>query len=232
MAGVARLQYTRTVALLIHDVLIELNMTDWRVMHAVGVHLKEFATSTLLHIFHNVSGDFKYMSNVTGLEKANDALEAIRDQQFNAVVLFGDLVSFGIIPHNVFVSVINGFLENMSSISHYRIIHLLVLRATCQTAALPIHPDCLLGWQDRLLRPMQIKLRLDDKMIQRWIVEIRDLIDKADLNAQHQATMQSSHTASSPAGKHIWDRQLTSHGLHNLIRMHFQSKRDMHTMMY
>jgi hypothetical protein len=188
------------------------------------------------------------MSNVTGLEKANDALEAIRDQQFNAVALFGDLVSFGIIPHNVFVSVTNGFLENMSSISHYRIIHLLVLRATFQTAAFPIHPDCLLGWQDRLLRPMQIKLRLDDKMIQRWIVvsgytvglldvnildqEIRDLIDKADLNAQHQATMQSSHTASSPAGKHIWDRQLTSHGLHNLIRMHFQSEREMHTMMY
>ncbi|KAG2071877.1 hypothetical protein BDR04DRAFT_986704, partial [Suillus decipiens] len=32
IAGVVRLEYTRTVALLIHCVLIELNMTDWRVM--------------------------------------------------------------------------------------------------------------------------------------------------------------------------------------------------------
>ncbi|KAG2359417.1 hypothetical protein BDR07DRAFT_1258200, partial [Suillus spraguei] len=47
VAGVVRLQYTRTVALLIHDVLIELNMTDWRVMHAMGIHLEKFATATL-----------------------------------------------------------------------------------------------------------------------------------------------------------------------------------------
>ncbi|KAG1858968.1 hypothetical protein DFJ58DRAFT_781047 [Suillus subalutaceus] len=54
IAGTARLQYTRTVALLIHDVLIELNMTDWHVMHAVGVHLETFATWTLLDVFRNV----------------------------------------------------------------------------------------------------------------------------------------------------------------------------------
>lgn len=54
VAGVVRLQYTRTVALLIHDVLIELNMTDWRVMHAMGIHLEKFATATLLNVFYNV----------------------------------------------------------------------------------------------------------------------------------------------------------------------------------
>ncbi|KAG1753194.1 hypothetical protein EDB19DRAFT_1617889, partial [Suillus lakei] len=42
-AGTTRLQYTRTVALLTHDVLIELNMSDWRVMHDLKVHLEEFA---------------------------------------------------------------------------------------------------------------------------------------------------------------------------------------------
>ncbi|KAG2038589.1 hypothetical protein BDR03DRAFT_918548 [Suillus americanus] len=53
-AGAARLEYTRTVALLIHDVLIELNMTDWRVMQAVGRHLERFAMSALLNVFRNV----------------------------------------------------------------------------------------------------------------------------------------------------------------------------------
>jgi hypothetical protein len=54
IAGAARLQYTRTVALIIHEVLIELNLINWRVMHAVRVYLYKFATSSLLRAFHNV----------------------------------------------------------------------------------------------------------------------------------------------------------------------------------
>jgi hypothetical protein len=54
IAGAARLQYTRTMALIIHEVLIELNLTNWRVMHAVRVHLYNFATSSLLMAFQNV----------------------------------------------------------------------------------------------------------------------------------------------------------------------------------
>jgi hypothetical protein len=38
IAGTARLQYTRTMALIIYEILIELNMTDWPVMYAVYVH--------------------------------------------------------------------------------------------------------------------------------------------------------------------------------------------------
>jgi hypothetical protein len=107
---------------------------------------------------------------VTGLEKTDDSThEFLRDEQFNAAALYGDLVAFGVIPPGQFVSVINGFLECISSISQYRIIHLLVLRATFQTAHL-IHPDCLLGWRERLLYPMQIELWIGDKMVQRWII--------------------------------------------------------------
>ncbi|KAG1780440.1 hypothetical protein EV702DRAFT_1082797 [Suillus placidus] len=181
IAGAARLQYTRTVALLIHDVLIELDMTDWRVMCAVAVHLEGFATSELFRIFHDFSGDFKFVPNPTGLEKANDTLEAIRNQQLNAVALYGDLVAFGIIPPGLLVSVINGLLDSMSSICQYRIIYLLVLRATSQTV-FPIHPDCILGWYQRLLFPIQTKLRLDDKMVQRWIIVSSCTVGFLDVN--------------------------------------------------
>ncbi|KAG1811141.1 uncharacterized protein BJ212DRAFT_1375158 [Suillus subaureus] len=175
IAGAAQLQYTRTVALLIHDVLIELNMTDWRVMHAVGVHLEEFATSTLVNVFHNFSGDFK---------KANDTLESLRDQQFNAAALYGDLVSFGIIPHNLFVSVINSFLDDISSISQYRVIYLLILRAIFQDV-FPIHPDLLLF-------PLQIKLRFDDEMIQRWIIVSSYTVVLLDVNILVTVTRKSA----------------------------------------
>lgn len=163
IAGVVRLEYTRTVALLIHCVLIELNMTDWRVM---GVHLEKFATATLLNVFYNFSGDSTFTPNATGLEKADDG---IRDRQFNVAALYGDLVSLGIISHSVLVSVMNHFLGCISSISQYRVIYLLVLRATFQPA-FPIYPGCLLGWQNMLLFPMRIGLRIDDKIVQRWII--------------------------------------------------------------
>jgi hypothetical protein len=54
VAGVPRLQYTRTVALIIHEVLVELNMTDWRAMHATSTHLCNFATAALRRAFDNV----------------------------------------------------------------------------------------------------------------------------------------------------------------------------------
>jgi hypothetical protein len=48
------------------------------------------------------SGDFKFVFNATGLENTNvnDAHEALRDEQFNAAALFGELVALGIIPRN------------------------------------------------------------------------------------------------------------------------------------
>lgn len=172
IAGAARLQYTRTVALIIHEVLIELNLINWRVMHAVRVYLYNFATSSLLRAFHNCSGDFKFVFNATGLENTNvnDAHEALRDEQFNAAALFGDLVALGIIPRSHLVSVVNNLLEcGILSISQYRIIHLLVLRATFRTVY-TIHSDFLLGWRERLLFPMQIMLPIGDQMVQRWIL--------------------------------------------------------------
>ncbi|KAG2127732.1 uncharacterized protein EDB93DRAFT_198409 [Suillus bovinus] len=187
IARTARLRYIRTVALLIHDVLIELNMSNWGAIHAVRVHLKEFATSTLRKIFYDFLGDFRFKFNATGLEKADDTLEALRNQQFNAVALYGDLVAFGIIPPSLLVFVMDDFLNCISSISQYRIIYLLVLRATSQNVS-PIHPNRLLGWRQRLLYPMRITLRLDDKMVQRWIIEISNLIDKATI--QNQTTVQ------------------------------------------
>jgi hypothetical protein len=58
IAGAARLQYTRTVALIIHEVLIELDLTNWLVAHDVRVHLCNFATWSLLMAFHNVCRSF------------------------------------------------------------------------------------------------------------------------------------------------------------------------------
>lgn len=105
------------------------------------------------------------MSNATGLEKADDT---IRDRQFNVAALYGDLVSLGVISHSALVSVVNHFLGCISSISQYRVIHLLVLRATFRPA-FPIYSGYLLGWQNRLLFPTRIGLRIDGKIVQRWI---------------------------------------------------------------
>jgi len=53
-AGTARLEYTRTVALVIHDVLVELNLSDWWTMRALQMHLEDIATSTILNASSNV----------------------------------------------------------------------------------------------------------------------------------------------------------------------------------
>ncbi|KAG2744066.1 hypothetical protein P692DRAFT_20132702 [Suillus brevipes Sb2] len=92
IAGAARLQYTRTAALIIHEVLIELNLTDWRVMHAVRVYLYNFATSSLLRAFHNCSSDFK-------LFETNNSMQ----QLYLAILLdateLGDMLSCDICAH-------------------------------------------------------------------------------------------------------------------------------------
>ncbi|KIK42817.1 hypothetical protein CY34DRAFT_750462 [Suillus luteus UH-Slu-Lm8-n1] len=182
----ARLQYTRTVALIIHEVLIELDLTNRWVAHDVRVHLRNFATWSLLMTFHNCSGDY-FAFNATGLEKTNlnDTHETLQEEQFNAAALFGDLVALGIITHDHLVSVVDDLLERgpISSISQYRIIHLLVLRATFETVY-TIPSDILIGWLERLLFPMQIMLPIGDQMVQRWILEICNLIEKANLRTQ------------------------------------------------
>jgi hypothetical protein len=53
-AGTARLEYTRTVALVIHDVLVELNLSDWWTMRTLQMHIEDIATSTILKAWSNV----------------------------------------------------------------------------------------------------------------------------------------------------------------------------------
>lgn len=117
--------------------------------------------------------DDYFTLNATGLEKTNlnDAHETLQEEQFNAAALFGDLVALGIITHDHLVSVVDDLLERgpISSISQYRIIHLLVLRATFETVY-TIPSDILIGWLERLLFPMQIMLPVGDQMVQRWIL--------------------------------------------------------------
>ncbi|KAG0698874.1 hypothetical protein DFH29DRAFT_939609 [Suillus ampliporus] len=213
-AGAARLEYTRTVALLTNDVLIELNLTDWCTMRALQVHLEDIATSTILKAWSNFSVDFMFTSCATGLEKASDSLEPIRDEMFNAAAFYGDLVAIGVIPCTLLDSVINGFLDSLTSVSQCRMLYLLITRATFHIVS-PIHRDCLLGWRKRLLFPKPIRLPMDDEMVQRWIIELCNVIDRAV--AQSQAIVQRSKTTNSPAGNHIWDTKLTSQGLHDLI---------------
>ena len=53
-AGTVQLEYTRTVALLIYDVLAELNLSDWSTMRNLQIHVEDVATSSLLKVWSNV----------------------------------------------------------------------------------------------------------------------------------------------------------------------------------
>ncbi|KAG1739862.1 uncharacterized protein EDB91DRAFT_1134199 [Suillus paluster] len=213
-AGATRLEYTRTVALLTNDVLIELNLSDWCAMRALRLYLEDIATSTVLKAWSNISVDFMFTSGATGLEKASDSLEPIRNEMFNAAAFYGDLVAIGIIPRSLFDSVINGFLDCLTSVSQCRMLYLMLVRATFHIAS-PIQPSCLLAWHKKLLSPKRIRLPMDDVMVQRWIIELCNVIDKAVV--QNQAIVQRCKTTNSPAGNHIWDTKLTRQGLHDLI---------------
>jgi hypothetical protein len=53
-AGTARLEYTRTVAFLIHDALVQLSLSDWCAMRTLQIHLEDMATSSILKAWSNV----------------------------------------------------------------------------------------------------------------------------------------------------------------------------------
>ncbi|OJA07525.1 hypothetical protein AZE42_07696 [Rhizopogon vesiculosus] len=93
-AGTARLEYTRTVSLLIHDVLIELNLHDWCAMRALRMHLEDVATSTILKAWSYFVPDPMF----TGLERCTDSIDATRNEMFNAATFYGDLVAIDVIP--------------------------------------------------------------------------------------------------------------------------------------
>ncbi|KAG2148005.1 hypothetical protein DEU56DRAFT_783500 [Suillus clintonianus] len=169
IAGAAQLQYTRTVALLTHDVLVELNLSNWCAMRAMQIYLENIATSTILNAWYNFSVDLMFTPNATGLEKAGDILEALRDEKFNAAALYGDLAALGIIPCGLLIFVINCFLDHLSSVTQFRMLYLLVIRATFRIES-SIHPDCLLGWREKLLFPKRMTMPMGNKMVQRWII--------------------------------------------------------------
>ncbi|OAX39128.1 hypothetical protein K503DRAFT_109367 [Rhizopogon vinicolor AM-OR11-026] len=164
-AGTARLEYTRTVSLLIHDVLIELNLHDWCAMRTLRIHLEDVATSTILKAWSYFVTDPTF----TGLERTTDSIDATRNEMFDAATFYGDLVAIDVIPRSLFNSVISGFLDGLTSVSQCRMLYLLLVRATFHLAS-PIHSDYLLGWRNRLLFQRLPKLPMHDEMVQRWII--------------------------------------------------------------
>lgn len=54
LVGTARPEYSRTVALLVYDVLVELNLSNWLAMRTLRIHLEDVATSTILKAWSNV----------------------------------------------------------------------------------------------------------------------------------------------------------------------------------
>ena len=58
-----------------------------------------------------------FKSCATSLEETANPLKPTREAMFNAAALYGDLVAVGVIPCSLFNSIVNGFLECLTSVS-------------------------------------------------------------------------------------------------------------------
>ncbi|KAH7910962.1 hypothetical protein BJ138DRAFT_1151743 [Hygrophoropsis aurantiaca] len=214
-AGISNTEHSRTVALLIYNVFLELQWSNWAKMDELRYHLDGLATTAFSNSWLSLQHDFHFLPTKTGLEATSDSLDPSRSEMMNTAAFLGDLTAVGAIDVAAFSRRIGSFIELTSSVSQCRALYLLLLRASAHLAA-PILSDDLIAWRNRLSDSKRNNLFRNDEMAQRWIIEICNIIDRA---ITENAVLLAERKGGTPPGAHYkWDTTFTTQGLHNLLQ--------------
>ncbi|EMD34596.1 hypothetical protein CERSUDRAFT_97187 [Gelatoporia subvermispora B] len=210
LAGTAHLGYSRSIAILAHDVATELLGTVPKCAEKFRYELDAHARKVF-----NMSWDKTDLGRFpqgTGLEDLDPFLEQTRTQLLNQSVLVGDLFALGMLPQESMVRLLAMLLKNTKSVMHCRALYLLLLRASQ-----PVN-DII---PQRLLFHCRATL-VDaanhgdpfgtEEMARRWLIEICNVIDWTMASNACTAPLDLKPAC------HRWDRALSGKVLSTLVR--------------
>ncbi|KAH9948042.1 hypothetical protein B0H21DRAFT_821387 [Amylocystis lapponica] len=161
-AGVARREYSRTVAVVVHDVVAALLWASWAQNRAFERAVVARATQACAARWTADDG----------------APDDARAQMLDAAAFVGDLFALGVLRARDMCALVAPLVDDARSATHCRALHLLLLRAQAHIGEdLPAEFLCecrqKLVWQATHARPF-----VEDDMARRWLIEICNVIER------------------------------------------------------
>lgn len=187
-AGIEQIEYSRTVALVVHDVMTELIWRSWDVKKKLEHELVRLTIGAFVNCWTSVSclsssfalsrilahedgtcyaqNDLHILAGHTGLETLSVALEDRRTQMLNISAFLGDLFALSFVPVTEMESMVHLLTGNLWSVTHCRALYLLLLHASSHIAT-PLGEQFLLQCRHVLIGQER---RSTDTMFRSWLI--------------------------------------------------------------
>ncbi|KAI0938360.1 hypothetical protein AcW1_001896 [Taiwanofungus camphoratus] len=174
-AGIARLDYSRTIAVLVHDLLAELLWRSWQCNQLLRDELVNLARTAFCSSWDGT--DLELLSGTNGIDPLGETLERTRTQMLNIAAFVGDLFALGVLPSTYMRDMVTLLVCDPRSMIHCRALYLLLLRACPKTDEI-FSEEFLLNCRQFLVwKASNDMLFVQNDMARRWLIEICNVID-------------------------------------------------------
>lgn len=165
-AAIAQVHYTRSMAILIVELLDEVKDTSEQLSEDLRLALVEIVSAAFQCSWNQVrtilvtcvrmktdlhiQTDLRPLDGLTGIDSIHPMFELLRSHLLSIVALAGDLYSLGVLPATDMCQMASLLVFDLRTLTHTRALHLLLLRAsTSARQALPV--SLLQLWRERLI---------------------------------------------------------------------------------
>ncbi|EPT05826.1 hypothetical protein FOMPIDRAFT_1101739, partial [Fomitopsis schrenkii] len=200
-AAIAQVYYTRSVAILIVELLDDVKATSEELSDDLRAALVKIVSAAFRCSWDQT--ELNLLDGFTGLDPINQMFELMRSHLLSIVALAGDLYALGVLPATDMCQMALLLVYDLRTLTHTRALHLLLLRAS--TGAQQTLPVSLLRlWREHLVclaRGWGVFSVRD--VTRRWLIEICNVLDymgcderKAagwKASAQHRRDVALSH---------------------------------------